>query len=123
MKFHLHFTATRVKVLTKITLSRSVSCTALNNQHSCCVILMVMLFVRDSTGCCITCWKMLLKDQKHNWPVHMNALVFTYNVMPHATTEYQPYNSCLDPRPRHHVITGWDCPSMIVASLCPGVLG
>ena len=35
--------------------------------------------------------KMLSKDQKPNWPEHLSPLVFAYNVTPHSTTGYQPY--------------------------------
>ena len=35
--------------------------------------------------------KMLPKDQKPNWPEHLSTLVFAYNVTPHSTTGYQPY--------------------------------
>ena len=36
--------------------------------------------------------KTLPKDQKPNWPDHLSALVFAYNVTPHSTTTgYQPY--------------------------------
>ena len=34
---------------------------------------------------------MLPKDKKPNWPEHLNTLVFAYNVTPHSTTGYQPY--------------------------------
>ena len=33
----------------------------------------------------------LSKEQKDNWPLHLPSLVFAYNVMPHSTTGYQPY--------------------------------
>ena len=35
--------------------------------------------------------KLLPKDQKSNWPLHLPSLVFVYNAMPHDTTGYQPY--------------------------------
>ena len=35
--------------------------------------------------------KTLPKDQKPNWPAHLSALVFAYNVTPHSTAGYQPY--------------------------------
>ena len=33
----------------------------------------------------------LSKEQKADWPVHLPALVFTYNATPHSTTGFQPY--------------------------------
>ena len=33
----------------------------------------------------------LSKEQKANWPVYIPSLVFAYNVTPHSTTEFQPY--------------------------------
>ena len=38
-----------------------------------------------------TLLKTLLKDQKLNWPAYHTALVFAYNMLPHVTTGYQPY--------------------------------
>ena len=35
--------------------------------------------------------KSLPKEQKSNWLLHLPLLVFAYNVMPHDTTGYQPY--------------------------------
>ena len=35
--------------------------------------------------------KLLPKEQKSNWPLHLPSLVFAYNGMPHDTTGYQPY--------------------------------
>ena len=35
--------------------------------------------------------RMLSKEQKAEWPVHLPSLVFTYNVTPHSTTGFQPY--------------------------------
>ena len=35
--------------------------------------------------------KILPKEQKANWPLHIQSLVFTHNVMPHSITDYQPY--------------------------------
>ena len=35
--------------------------------------------------------KLLAKEQKSNWPLHLPLLVFAYNAMPHDTTGYQPY--------------------------------
>ena len=35
--------------------------------------------------------KTLTKEQKGDWPAHLPALTFTYNVTPHSTTGYQPY--------------------------------
>ena len=40
--------------------------------------------------------KTLPEDQKSNWPVHLSALVFAYNAMPHSTTVYQPYQLMFD---------------------------
>ena len=34
---------------------------------------------------------MLSKEQKADWPVHLPSLVFAYNVTPHSTTGFQPY--------------------------------
>ena len=34
---------------------------------------------------------MLSKDQKADWPLHLPSLVFAYNVTPHSTTGFQPY--------------------------------
>ena len=45
---------------------------------------------------------MLSKDQKPNWPKHLNTLVFAYNVTPHSNTGYQPYQlmfGCKAPMP------------------------
>ena len=33
----------------------------------------------------------LPKEQKSCWPLHIPALVFVYNAMPHSVTGYQPY--------------------------------
>ena len=33
----------------------------------------------------------LSKEQKVNWPIHLPPLVFAYNVTPHSTTGFQPY--------------------------------
>ena len=33
----------------------------------------------------------LSKEQKDNWSLHLPSLVFVYNVTPHSTTGYQPY--------------------------------
>ena len=33
----------------------------------------------------------LSKEQKDNWPLHQQSLVFAYNATPHSTTGYQPY--------------------------------
>ena len=33
----------------------------------------------------------LSKEQKDNWPLHLPSLVFAYNIMPHSTTGYQPF--------------------------------
>ena len=35
--------------------------------------------------------KMLKAEEKADWPSHLPALVFAYNVTPHASTSYQPY--------------------------------
>ena len=35
--------------------------------------------------------KSLPKEQKDNWPFHLQPLVFVYNVMSHIATGYQPY--------------------------------
>ena len=35
--------------------------------------------------------KTLKAEEKANWPSHLLALVFAYNVTPHASTSYQPY--------------------------------
>ena len=35
--------------------------------------------------------KSLPKEEKSNWPLQIPLLVFAYNVMPHDTTGYQPY--------------------------------
>ena len=37
------------------------------------------------------CKKMLDKEQKAYWPLHLSSLVFAYNAMPHSVTGYQPY--------------------------------
>ena len=33
----------------------------------------------------------LSKDQKADWPLHLPSLVFAYNMTPHSTTGFQPY--------------------------------
>ena len=35
--------------------------------------------------------KSLPKEQKINWPLHLQSLVFAYNATTHDTTGYQPY--------------------------------
>ena len=35
--------------------------------------------------------KTLAKEQNENWLLHIPSLVFTYNVMPHSITGFQPY--------------------------------
>ena len=35
--------------------------------------------------------KILDKEQKAIWPLHLSSLVFAYNAMPHSITGYQPY--------------------------------
>ena len=35
--------------------------------------------------------KSLSNEQKSNWQLHLQSLVFAYNAMPHDTTGYQPY--------------------------------
>ena len=46
--------------------------------------------------------KSLLKEQKSNWALHLPSLMFTYNVMPHSTTHYQPYELTFG-----HKVLGW----------------
>ena len=45
--------------------------TLYSSQWQCCVILMVIPFVKDSTRCCITCWKLYQKirnpARQHTW--------------------------------------------------------
>ena len=46
--------------------------------------------------------RMLSKEQKAEWPVHLPSLVFTYNATPHSTTGFQPYQlmfGCKAPAP------------------------
>ena len=35
--------------------------------------------------------RMLSKEQKADWPIHLPSLVFTYNATPHSMTGFQPY--------------------------------
>ena len=60
--------------------------------------------------------KTLPKDQKPNMPAHLSALVFAYNAMPNSTTGFQPYQLMFGHKAQTPLTTGWDCPSMIVAS-------
>ena len=44
--------------------------------------------------------KLLDKEQKANWPMHLSSLVFAYNATAHSVTGYQPYElmfSCKAP--------------------------
>ena len=38
---------------------------------------------------------MLSKEQKAKWSIHLPLLVFAYNVTPHSTTGFQPYQLML----------------------------
>ena len=44
--------------------------------------------------------KTLPKDEKPNCPIHLGALVFAYNAMPHSTTGYQPYQLMFGCKPQ-----------------------
>ena len=44
----------------------------------------------------IDLFKLLPKEQKGNWPIHLPSLMFAYNAMPHSTTSYQPYKLISD---------------------------
>ena len=35
--------------------------------------------------------KTLTKEQKSDWPAHLSTMTFAYNVTPHSSTGFQPY--------------------------------
>ena len=42
-----------------------------------------------------------------NWTLHIPSLVFAYNVMPHSTTGYQPYEFMFGHKAPSFVMLGW----------------
>ena len=92
MGVHPIFTVTRAKVLKMISSSPICTPHIVSNSLQPCLTIHVGILYERFNCTLLDLIKTLPKEQKANWPLHILSLVFTYNVMPHSITGYQPYD-------------------------------